>query len=377
MTPAPSPESRTPSPEPSDQRPFGVAFLGCGVIARRHAKLIAHEHRTFCRYFASRDDAKSDEVNRQLSGAGHFGSYEAALGDERVDVAIITTPTMRHLDLTLAALAAGKDVIVEKPPFMRSTDFDRVEAAERASGKRVFVAENYYYRPLVRKLREHITAGSIGEVRYLIVKALKDQKTGGWREDEAMAGGGALFEGGIHWVNFMGGIGLSVEAVHGFRPGVSPRSEATGAETRGMSSAAAGRESARVFSPVASLRGDTTPSATPERSMLAVFRYAEGAVGTLFHAWDTPSLLKGLRLSRIYGTGGSIAFESNGLFVLIFGKRPRIIFPGFRDISGYKAMFADFFTAIRTGAEPEMTLARARRDLELVEAAYRTSRSET
>jgi predicted dehydrogenase len=111
--------------------------------------------------------------------------------------------------------------------------------------------------------------------------------------------------------------------------------------------------------------------------MHAVFRYTEGAIGTLFHAWDTPSLLKGLRLSRIYGTDGSIAFESNGLFILMFGKRPRIIFPGFRDISGYKAMFADFFHAIRTGAQPEMSLARARRDLELVEAAYRTSRSET
>ena len=209
------------SPETLDQaeRPFGVAFLGCGAIARRHAKLIGHDHRTICRYFASRDDARADEANRQLSGAGHFGSYEAALADERVDVAIITTPTMRHLDLTLAALAAGKHVIVEKPPFMRSADFDQVEAAERASGRRVFVAENYYYRPLVRRLREHITGGSIGVVRYLIVKALTAQTTGGWRDDESMAGGGALFEGGFHWVNFMGGIGLTVEGVRGYRPG--------------------------------------------------------------------------------------------------------------------------------------------------------------
>ena len=355
-----------------DDRPLGVAFLGCGAIARRHAKVIGHDHRTTCRYFASRDDAKADEANRQLSGAGHFGSYEAALADERVDVAIITTPTMRHLDLTLAALAAGKDVIVEKPPFMRAADFDQVEAAERASGRRVFVAENYYYRPLVRKLREHITAGSIGDVRYLIVKALKDQKTSGWRDDARLAGGGALFEGGIHWVNFMGGIGLTVESVVGFRPGLSPRSEATGAGAQAYSRPAAAEGMPVVSAPIASLRGDT-----PERSMLAVFRYVEGAVGALFHAWDTPSLLKGLRLSRIYGTDGSIAFESNGLFVLMFGKHPRIMFPGFRDISGYKAMFADFLSAIRTGREPEMTLARARRDLELVEAAYRTSRSET
>jgi predicted dehydrogenase len=347
----------------SEDRPLGVVFLGCGAIARRHAKLLGQEHLHVCRYFASRDDARADEMNRQLNGAGHFGSYEEALADDRSDVAIVTTPTHRHLDLTLAALGAGKHVIVEKPPFPRSADFDQVEAAERESGRRVFVAENYYYRPLVRKLREHIVAGSIGEVRYLIVKALKDQKTAGWRDDESLAGGGALFEGGIHWVNFMGGLGLRIEGVHGFRPG--RRESGKAGERDGGSGIGASRSPALPLS--------RQPAAPLERSMLLVARYEEGAVGTLFHAWDTPSLLKGLRLSRVYGTEGSIAFESNGLVMLMFGKRPRIIFPGFRDISGYKAMFADYLHCIRTGAEPEMTLARARRDLELVEAAYRTS----
>jgi predicted dehydrogenase len=133
----------------------------------------------------------------------------------------------------------------------------------------------------------------------------------------------------------MAGIGLHARDVTGFHPGPRP--------------------------------------AGPERSMLVVFRYAEGAVGTLFHSWDTPSLLKGLRLSRIYGSEGSIAFESNGLGVLVLGRRRRLIFPGFRDISGFGAMFSDIFGALRTGRAAELTLARARRDLELVEAAYRSA----
>jgi predicted dehydrogenase len=162
-------------------------------------------------------------------------------------------------------------VIVEKPPFLHSSDFELVGREAARAGKRLFVAENYYYRPLVRTLRRLITAGAIGEVRYLIVKALKLQQTGGWRDDETAAGGGALFEGGIHWMNFMGALGLTIESVEGFRPG----------EAKGI-----------------------------ERSMLVVARYAEGAVGSLFHAWDTPSQLKGLRLSRIYGSEGSIDFES-------------------------------------------------------------------
>jgi predicted dehydrogenase len=310
---------------------MNLAFLGCGGITRRHARLIGKQHPDVGRFFASRDAGRSAAFNAELHGAGAFGGYEAALADPRIDAVLVATPTAHHLELALAGLASGKHVIVEKPPFMHSGDFDQVEQAAARAGKRVFVAENYYYRPLVRSLRAVLASGAIGEVRYLIVKALKEQQTGGWRDDEAAAGGGALFEGGIHWMNFMGALGLTIESVEGFRPG----------------------------------RADTI-----ERSMLVVAKYAEGAVGTLFHAWDTPSLLKGLRLSRIFGSRGSIAFESNGLFVLVAGPRPRLIFPGLRDISGYGAMFADFFRAIENGSDPELSLARARRDLEWVERAY-------
>jgi len=109
-----------------------------------------------------------------------------------------------------------------------------------------------------------------------------------------------------------------------------------------------------------------------ERSMLLVAEYEEGAIGTLAHSWEIPSTLRGLRLSRIYGTRGSVLFESNGLFVRVTGSRPRLILPGLRDIGGYRAMFRDFLGSIRTGREPLMSLARAQRGLELVEAAYRS-----
>ena len=107
--------------------------------------------------------------------------------------------------------------------------------------------------------------------------------------------------------------------------------------------------------------------------MLIVARYRGGGVGTLAHSWEVPSPLHGLRLSRIYGTTGSVAFESNGIFVAVTGRRRRLIFPGLRDINGNRAMWTDFLDVIRTGREPVMTVARARRGLELVETAYRTA----
>jgi predicted dehydrogenase len=107
--------------------------------------------------------------------------------------------------------------------------------------------------------------------------------------------------------------------------------------------------------------------------MLLVVEYAEGAVGTLTHSWEVPSLLRGLRMSHIYGTRGSVAFESNGLFVAVTGRGARIILPGLRDIGGYRAMFRDFLGVLRTGRDPLMSLARAQRSLELIESAYRNA----
>ena len=111
--------------------------------------------------------------------------------------------------------------------------------------------------------------------------------------------------------------------------------------------------------------------------MLAAATFANGAVGTLAYSWEVPSPLKGLRMSHLYGTRGVIAFETNGLFVRISGARNRLHFPGFRDISGYGAMWRDFLTAFAAGREPDMTLELARRDLALVEHCYRSAASPT
>ncbi len=225
-------------------------------------------------------------------------------------------------------------MIVEKPAFLRSADFVPVRAAAERAGRRVFVAENYAYKPLARALQRIIASGALGEIRFLHLVAVKKQRHGGWKDDATVAGGGALFEGGVHWIDLLAHLGLTIESVHGFRP---------------------------------------RPGDSLERSMVVAARFEGGGIGTLYHSWEIPSPLRGLRLSRIYGTRGSAVFESNGLVVAVTNPRLKLVFPGFRDISGYGAMFADFFDSMRSGREPLMTLARAQRGIELIEAAYATA----
>ena len=318
----------------TDRQPLGIAFLGCGAVTRGHTRTLQSIDDQVHLYYASRELSRATELNARSRGAGAFGAYADALEDPKVDAVLIATPPAFHLEWTLRALAAGKHVIVEKPPLPRAADFTAVEAAARAASRQVMVAENYFYKPILRTLRSMLRDGTIGEPRFLDIKALKTQRTQNWRDDASLAGGGALYEGGIHWIDFLANLGLDVVAVHGFRPG----------------------QRARL-----------------DREMLVVIRYAQGAVAALFFSWNTPSLLKGVRLSRIYGTEGSITFESNGLFALALGKRLALRLPGVRDLTGTRAMFRDFLRALRENRPPEFTLALARRDLELVEAAYRTA----
>ncbi len=320
------------------EAPIRLAFLGCGFATRLHSRMLRRLGGSVERFYASRDPEKARAFAAEHGAAGHFGSYEQAIADERIDVVVVATPPASHLDLTLRALAASKHVVVEKPAFPRSADFARVREAGRAAGRQVLVAENYFYKPLAVALRRLIVGGAVGEVLFIHLNALKEQAGGGWRDEPAQAGGGALLEGGVHWINFAANLGLAVRSARGLRPGLPG----------GM-----------------------------EKSVLVALEYEEGAVGTLSYSWEVPSLLKGLRLSKIYGREGSIAFESNGVVALAWGRRKRVLFPGLRDIAGYRAMWKDFLSALGTGEPPDMTLDLAEQDIRLVEQIYASLEADT
>ena len=313
-----------------------IAMLGCGQVAAAHARRLRRHRRDVSLAFASRDLAKAEALRARVDGVRAFGSYAEAINSPEVDVIAVLTPPHLHKELTLAALAAGKHVLVEKPAFPTAADVDVVVAAAARAGKHVFVAENYFYKPSLRRLRALIADRVVGDVVFVHVNAIKRQAaTGDWREQPELALGGALYEGGIHWVDFVANLGLEVERVHGFRP--------------------------------------AGPAGALERSMMIGIDYREGATGMLSTSWEVPSTARGLRLSKIYGRAGTITFESNGLWILVRGRKTRFYLPGLRDLAGYRAMFDDFVRAWKAGTEPQLTLARARRDLAIVEAAYATA----
>jgi predicted dehydrogenase len=320
-------------------QPLRIAFLGCGFITRVHSRnLRRFRHEVVCGY-ASRDKAKAAGFCSEFRGSGSYSDYGDAINDPNVDAVVIAVPPRFHLNLTLQALSAGKHVLVEKPAYPSMGDYEAVRDARDRAGRVVLVGENDHYKPLAITLRKLLADGVIGDMVFgyfsSIVKRLKTADD--WRNDESMAGGDAFFEEGIHWLHLAASLGPSITAIRGFRP--SP-----------------------------SLQGPDQRI----KSMMVAFNYDNGAVGSLYYSREIPSMLKGLRLSKLYGRKGIITFESNGAIVLArsAGRLPRVIFPGFRDIRGYQAMYRDFREAIRQHRQPEMSLERAMDDQRLMDQVY-------
>jgi UDP-N-acetylglucosamine 3-dehydrogenase len=319
-------------------KPLRLAFLGCGFITRVHSQQLQNLRRQITCAYASRDRGRAEEYCRRFRGTGSYSDYAAAIADPGIDGVVIAVPPQFHLDLTLTALAAGKHVLVEKPAFPSSDDFRAVIAARNRADRVVLVGENDHYKPLAVVLRRLLADGAVGEMvfAHFVTIAKKLKPAGDWRNDDTMAGGDAFFEEGIHWLHLAGSLGPTITAIQGYRP----------------SSARTGP-----------LTGDTRA-----KSMMVAFRYDNDAVGSLYYSREVPSLLHGLRLSKLFGRGGVITFESNGAFVLVRGNgAPRLIFPGFRDIRGYQAMYRDFLDSIRERRAPEMSVERALDDQRLME----------
>ena len=320
--------------------PLHVAFLGCGFITgvhSRHLKTLRDD--VVCSY-ASRDGAKAEASCRRYLGAGSYDSYTAAIEDPAVDAVVIAVPPRFHLDLTLHALSAGKHVLVEKPAYLRIEDYEKVRAARDRAAQVVLVGENDHYKPLAVCLRRLLREGVIGEMVFAHFTTLvtRFKRADDWRNDETMAGGDAFFEEGIHWLHLANSLGPTITEARGFRPAVARG----GPDTRA-------------------------------KSMMVAFRYDNNAVGALFYSREVPSLLRGLRVSKLFGRAGIITFESNGAAVLVRGQgAPRLILPGFRDMRGYQAMYRDFLEAMRTGRAPEMRLEDAIADQRLMDQIYAT-----
>jgi predicted dehydrogenase len=150
---------------------------------------------------ASRDLAKAQAYAAEWDIPQAFGSYEAMLESDAVDIVYISLPNGLHAEWTIRCLAAGKHVLLEKPFTTTVAEAEQVMAAAARAGKIVAEAFMYRHHPQTLKVKELVDSGAIGEVQ--VVKGsftFPLTREVDPRLDPAM-GGGSLWDVGCYPVS--------------------------------------------------------------------------------------------------------------------------------------------------------------------------------
>jgi len=317
-----------------------LCILGCGSVARLHSRIARTLRSRVNLFYASRSLKKARQYNLKFNGKGAFGSYEEACSSSRVDAVFICTPHAFHHEHARLAAVNYKHLLIEKPVARNLDELSIIETAVKKAGVLCMVAENYHFKPSVKVLQKHLTSQSIGQPLFIELNCAKKSRVKNWRADPELMGGGALLEGGVHWINFICRLGGKVDEVIALKP------------------------------------EKNYPMVAPfEDTLQVLIKFKSGLIGNMIHSWNLVNRTAGLQISKIYGTDGNIYFESNGLFVLVLGRHKRLYFPGLYDLMGYRLMFKHFLECVLNSRQPEMSLALAHRDLAVVTSAYNSLNS--
>jgi UDP-N-acetyl-2-amino-2-deoxyglucuronate dehydrogenase len=330
---------------------FGI--LGAGVIGTIHARLIAaipDEQATL----AAVADTSQAAAGRL---AGAYGcpavpTVEDLVARDDVDAVAICLPSGLHAEAAVAALEAGKHVIIEKPIDITLAAADEIIAAERRSGRTVTVISQRRFQPGFRFLHAAATSGRLGRITLAMAESTfwRSQDyydSDDWRGSLALDGGGALMNQGIHALDLVTWIlGTPVE----------------------VSAYTATLAHQRI---------------EVEDTLTANIRFAGGALATLTAATgafpDRP-----VRLTVAGDAGTAVVADERLTYLRTRDGEPgepgdgaglaEAAAPGDID-DAHCAQYLDFLAAVRDHRPPLVTTGDGRRALALVLASYESARS--
>lgn len=174
-------------------------MLGTGNIARAVAPDFNLVHDAELLAVASRQPAKAEAFAQAYNIDRSYGSYDALLQDDDIDVVYITTPHMRHRDDALACINAGKAVLCEKPFTLNAGQAAEVIESARQQG--VFCMEAMWMRfiPLMQDVKVRVDRGDIGDLTHLSARFCHPQRFDpAHRNFNPDLGGGALLDRGVY-----------------------------------------------------------------------------------------------------------------------------------------------------------------------------------
>jgi predicted dehydrogenase len=184
-----------------DGEKLRVALMGVGAIAQVvHLPVLSQLDDVDLTAVCDIDQVRANALAARFGIPNVYRSDDDVIKSDDIDAVIICTPSYLHETQAIAAMEAGKHVLVEKPLALTSDAAERVIAAAERTGRTLLVAMNNRYRPDTMALRPFATNGELGDVfltrgAWLNKKMRTVRPT--WRHRRATAGGGAMMDLGV------------------------------------------------------------------------------------------------------------------------------------------------------------------------------------
>ena len=342
------------------------AVIGCGVNARKHAEQLSLIEDARLVAVADVDTAKAQELGGR-HGAAAYSNYREMLARSDIDIVNICTPSGMHADMAIAAAAAGKHAIVEKPMDISLDQADAMIAAFRTAGKKLCVISQHRFDAATVRVKQEIEQGRLGHVilAEAAVNWFRSQgyyDSGDWRGTWALDGGGALMNQSIHTIDLFQYLAGDVE---------------------------------RVFAYTATLNHRRIEV---EDVAIASVRFRSGGLGTIV---GTTVAYPGISARlEIFGTRGSALLESSRLTGLYHqptdqtelrtkdrtavnlaahneeGVAMEAADPAALASDSHRLQFLDMMDAVRSGREPLVNGEEGRKGLEIILAIYASARAQ-
>ena len=151
----------------ADTRSIGLAVIGSGYWGRNLVRTSLATEALRLEWLCELDVARAPAVLGRYTTVRATSSYEEVVADPAVAAVAIATPAATHYELAMAAIDAGKHVMLEKPLTVSVGEGEKLTEFASRSGLVLMCDHTYCYTPAVRRIRELIRGGEIGEVQFI------------------------------------------------------------------------------------------------------------------------------------------------------------------------------------------------------------------
>ena len=197
-------------------KPYGVGIVGCGLIGQKRARALGPGGQLVA--CADLEVSRAEGLAR-ASLAKVYRDWRELVWSPLVDVVIVATLHDSLAEIARTAAEAGKHVLVEKPAARNATELESVISTAAKHGVKVHVGFNHRYHRSLRKAKELVDSGALGELMFVRARYGHGARIGydkEWRANFALSGGGELIDQGPHLIDLTRWFLGEITEVQGF-----------------------------------------------------------------------------------------------------------------------------------------------------------------